>query len=232
MQIYRQVKELEAQGLLKIEKIGGLLFVAAPLDLILLYSKTQTPKENGDEDVIAKLKLRRASSERREAVLLAWETEWGEGADWEEEIKPVIEESEEEVKKLFLEWYERVSRSYVVLRAVDERVAPSYRVLRYRTRFTDGRRKAEAYARYNEAWRRASERHREGVFLTLTVDPSRFGGWWEAVKAVSRAWNSFRSWICKRHKLTSFDYVRVSEFTKAGLLHLHCLLYTSPSPRD
>jgi len=224
MQIYRQVKELEAQGLLKIEKIGGLLFVAAPLDLIQGERKIRTTKEEGGEGENPAERYVRISEERREAVLRMWETEWTEEDEWEE-VRELVRESDEEIRGLFEAWLERVSKSYIVLRARYDGIAPEWRVLKSQTRFTSKKRKKRLYARYYAAWEKASERHDEGVFLTLTTDWRRFSNLWDAIKAVSVAWDRFRRWMERRNEGKRLEFIKVPEFTEVGFLHLHVVVF-------
>lgn len=105
MRIYRLVKELEAQGLLRIEKLGNTLFISAPLDLIKAGGKIGTTKEESEESENPLVRYRRKSEEWREAAFLMWSTEWGEEDEWEE-IKGVIEESDKEIQDLFRAWLE------------------------------------------------------------------------------------------------------------------------------
>lgn len=196
MQIYRFVKELNEQGLLRIEKIGNLLFVAAPLDLIQGGRKIGTTKEEGGGGENPAERYVRISGERREAVLLMWETDWDESYEWEK-VKGDIELIDAEIRDLFRSWLDRVSKSYIVLRARYDGIAPEWRVLKSQTRFTSKKRKKKLYARYYAAWEKASERYDEGVFLTLTTDWRRFSSWWDAVKAVSGAWHNFRRWYLR-----------------------------------
>ena len=196
MNFYRLVKELEAQGLLRVEKLGNTLFISAPLDLIQGGRKIGTTKEEGGEPENPAERYVRISEERREAVLLMWETDWNENFEWEK-VKGDIELIDAEIQDLFRSWLDRVSKSYIVLRAKYDDVAPTWRVLKSQTRFTSKKRKKKLYARYYAAWEKASERYDEGVFLTLTTDWRRFSSWWDAVKAVGEAWHNFRRWYLR-----------------------------------
>ena len=224
MNFYRFVKELEEQGLLRIEKTDGLLFVAAPFDLIRGGRKTRNSEEKTEESENPAERYRRISEERREAVGMMWETDWR--PDWEwEKVKGDIALIDAEIQDLFKAWLDRVSMSYIVLRARYDDVAPQWRVLKSQTRFTSKKRKKQLYARYYAAWERASERHDEGVFLTLTTDWRRFGNLWDAVKGVLEAWDNFRRWMQQRNKGKRLEYIKVAEFTEAGFLHLHVVIF-------
>lgn len=90
-------------------------------------------------------------------------------------------------------------------------------VLPYNSRFSDGYRKRKV------GKLRALDKFagRGGVFLTLTVDPTRFNSLKAAYSGLMDGFNRLVSYFRRRHG--RLDYARVLEFTKEGVPHLHVL---------
>ncbi len=127
-----------------------------------------------------------------------------------------------ELEELFTQYLESIDAKVIVLRHREER--EKFALLGYKTRFTDEKRRRKLLARYDHAWRYATKHFRNGVFLTLTTDPSRFSSIYEATMAISWAWNSFMSWLQKRLGRRP-PYIKVLEFTQKGLPHLHVVFF-------
>jgi len=71
-------------------------------------------------------------------------------------------------------------------------------------------------------WKRIG--YREGIFLTLTLDPKRFCSFEQAYRAMIKGWNKIST--AMRKKFPQFKgYARVSELQESGNPHLHALLF-------
>jgi len=65
--------------------------------------------------------------------------------------------------------------------------------------------------------------HREGIFLTLTLDPKRFSSLAQAYGALLWGWNKISS--AMRKKFPGVEFARVVEFQESGNPHLHVLVF-------
>ena len=115
-----------------------------------------------------------------------------------------------------------VENKVILLRHKTER--EKFALVSYSTRFTDETRRRKLLARYDHAWSYATHHYKDGVFLTLTTDPSQFSSIYEATMAISWAWNSFMSWVQKKLKRRP-PYIKVLEFTQKGMPHLHIVFF-------
>jgi len=128
----------------------------------------------------------------------------------------------DKLEDLFSEYLDLVDEKVILLQ---HRKDPGkFALMGYKTRFTDEKRRRKLLARYDHAWTYASHNYKDGVFLTLTTDPSQFSSIYEATMAISWAWNSFMSWLQKKLGRRP-PYIKVLEFTKKGLPHLHIIFF-------
>jgi len=65
--------------------------------------------------------------------------------------------------------------------------------------------------------------HREGIFLTLTLDPKRFSSLEQAYGALLWGWNKIST--AMRKKFPEIEFARVVEFQESGNPHLHVLVF-------
>jgi hypothetical protein len=65
--------------------------------------------------------------------------------------------------------------------------------------------------------------HREGIFLTLTLDPKRFSSLAQAYGSLLWGWNKIAS--AMRRKFPQIEFARVVEFQESGNPHLHVLVF-------
>jgi len=71
-------------------------------------------------------------------------------------------------------------------------------------------------------WKRIG--YREGIFLTLTLDPKRFCSFAQAYSAMVEGWNKIST--AMRKKFPQFKgYARVTELQESGNPHLHVLIF-------
>ena len=128
----------------------------------------------------------------------------------------------DDLQQYFEDYLDIVEEKVIILRHKTER--EKFAIIGYKTRFTDENRRKKLLARYDHAWSYATHHYRNGVFLTLTTDPSQFSSIYEATMAISWAWNSFMSWLQKRLGRRP-PYIKVLEFTQKGLPHLHIVFF-------
>ena len=107
-----------------------------------------------------------------------------------------------------------VSRKVLVLINREEE---KIKFLRYRTRFD-----ADYGKRIARKWKRI--RYREGIFLTLTLDPKRFCSFAQAYSALEWGWNRIATAMRKRFP-TIKGYAKVVELQESGNPHLHVLIF-------
>ena len=89
--------------------------------------------------------------------------------------------------------------------------------LRYLTRFD-----YDYGKRIARKWKRIG--YREGIFLTLTLDPKRFCSFAQAYSGMVEGWNKISTAI--RKKFPQFKgYARVTELQESGNPHLHVLIF-------
>jgi len=88
--------------------------------------------------------------------------------------------------------------------------------LPYRTRFD-----YDYAKRIARKWKKIG--YREGIFLTLTLDPKRFSSLAQAYTALLWGWNKISTAI--RKKFPCVEFARVVEFQESGNPHLHVLVF-------
>ncbi len=132
------------------------------------------------------------------------------------------EDQYDELADYFNAYLDAIDAKTIILRHKVER--EKFMLVGYTTRFNSERRRKKLLARYDHAWSYATQHYKNGVFLTLTTDPSQFSSIYEATMAISWAWNSFMSWLQKRLGQRP-PYIKVLEFTKRGLPHLHVVFF-------
>ena len=128
----------------------------------------------------------------------------------------------DKLEDLFSEYLDLVDAKVIMLQ--HRKDPEKFALMGYKTRFTDDRRRKKLLARYDHAWSYATTHYQNGVFLTLTTDPSQFSSIYEATMSISWAWNSFMSWLQKKLGRRP-PYIKVLEFTKKGLPHLHIIFF-------
>ncbi len=134
-----------------------------------------------------------------------------------------LEEEHYDTLSDFFHFYlESINSKTIVLRHKND--IEKFMLVGYTTRFNSERRRRKLLARYDHAWDHATHHYQNGVFLTLTTDPSQFSSIYEATMAISWAWNSFMSWLQKRLGRRP-PYIKVLEFTQKGFPHLHVVFF-------
>jgi len=201
MRLYRFFTSLAKEGLIEVRKVDGLVWVKAKpdraVDLITFYArKTQTHKTP-----------KRVNGHRLAAVKYVMRRRKMTRGDWEV------------VYDLFLGYLEDTERRVLVFRGPEEEIY----IKPYSHRFQSGYLK-RARCKLREVFRNASVRYREGVFLTLTMDPKSYSNIYEASRLVSVAWNRFMSWLRKRVGFRP-KYVAALEWQDSGNPHLHVVLF-------
>ena len=131
------------------------------------------------------------------------------------------EDEYDTLEDLFSQYLDAIDSATIILKHKED---DRFLLVGYNTRFNSQRRRKKLLARYDHAWQYASRHYKNGVFLTLTTDPSRFSSIYESTMAISWAWNSFMSWLQKRIGRRP-PYIKVLEFTKKGLPHLHVVFF-------
>jgi hypothetical protein len=71
-------------------------------------------------------------------------------------------------------------------------------------------------------WKKIS--YREGIFLTLTLDPNRFCSFEQAYRALIKGWNKISTAMRKQFPQLK-GYARVVELQESGNPHLHMLIF-------
>ena len=132
------------------------------------------------------------------------------------------EDEYDELADLFNGYLYAIDNKTIILRHREDQ--NRFMLIGYTTRFNSHRRRKKLLARYDHAWTYATHHYKNGVFLTLTTDPSQFSSIYEATMAISWAWNSFMSWLQKKLGRRP-PYIKVLEFTKKGLPHLHVVFF-------
>jgi len=89
--------------------------------------------------------------------------------------------------------------------------------LPYRTRFD-----RDYGKRIARKWKRIG--YREGIFLTLTLDPKRFRSFDHAYRCLLRGWNRIATAMRKKFPQIK-GYARVVELQESGNPHLHVLIF-------
>lgn len=105
----------------------------------------------------------------------------------------------------------------------------------YHTRFNDDRRKAEQWARYNNAWEAADNLYGRGVMITLTTDPKRYDSIGAMLDGLMDAWQDLHETLNQRYLGDRrLDFIRALEFggseksNHIGLPHLHVCVFGVP----
>ncbi len=132
------------------------------------------------------------------------------------------EDHYDQLSEYFENYLYAIDSKSIVLRHKEDK--ERFMLVGYTTRFNSERRRRKLLARYDYAWSYATQHYKDGVFLTLTTDPSQFSSIYEATMAISWAWNSFMSWLQKKLGKRP-KYIKVLEFTKKGLPHLHVVFF-------
>ena len=200
--LYHRIRRLllswEENGLVRLEKVDGLVF-AQPLRVDLIFCIANF-KPSSSRRPLHPL--------RREAIKLLKSTKEMEEYDWLE------------LGYFFEEYLDDVNSKIIVLKSVEE---GSYLLLPYRHRFKPARLKL-LKRKYEEVWSKLEANHKIGIFLTLTVDPKDYDSLLEIAREVPKAFNRLKAWIRKRLKFNP-PHVAVYEFQDNGRLHLHVILF-------
>lgn len=133
-------------------------------------------------------------------------------------------------------YIEDIKQRYCLLAPKDDPGNPDKIVkIPYKTRFTDRKMQYDNLKKFENAWARASEKHRNAVFVTLTTDPKRFVSAWHANRHFQTAWNRYMLLLTRRYGGIRPEYVVVFEFTRfldkngnpknGGLLHAHAVFF-------
>jgi hypothetical protein len=101
---------------------------------------------------------------------------------------------------------------------------PEALILDYETRFNSPKKQVKSLENYESVWDTAGVKYKTAVHLVLTTDPKRFKSLWHGWKHFSKAFNRFMSFLRKIKKERP-KYLAVYEFTKSGLMHVHCVIF-------
>ncbi|MEM4819444.1 MAG: hypothetical protein QXQ91_03970 [Nanopusillaceae archaeon] len=208
------MKSWEKDGLIEIHRVNSLLFTKPRrVDLILKLAVFKPDKRvelsdgvsNGSHGSNVKLPVR-LHEVRRFAIesLLLKKIEFSVD-DWRF------------LDLLFKSYLDDVENKVIVLKNV---VDESYLLLPYKHRFKYIKKYIK---KYDDLWNFFS-RYSVGVFMTFTVDPSRYRNLWEVSREVPKAFNRFKSWLKKRLGFNP-PHICVYEFQDNGRLHLHVILF-------
>ena len=77
--------------------------------------------------------------------------------------------------------------------------------------------------RYRKAIGQLAEAHRLNVMLTLTLDPKKLAGQ-DSTSYINRVFRHFRTYL-KRKLQRAPQYIRILEYHKTGIAHLHVLIH-------
>ena len=77
--------------------------------------------------------------------------------------------------------------------------------------------------RYRKAIGRLAEAHRLNVMLTLTLDPKKLAGQ-DSTRYINQIFRHFRTYLKRKLKRTP-KYIRILEYHKTGIAHLHVLIH-------
>ena len=138
-----------------------------------------------------------------------------------DKTKMLNEQKSERIHNLFENYLNYIDSKAILLIHQDR---DKILVLGWNTRFNDEKRQKYELKKYAHAWKTATEQFHHAVFLTLTTDPKQFPALSYANKHISTAFNTFMSWVKKRLGFRP-KYIKVLEFTKTGLAHLHIVLF-------
>jgi hypothetical protein len=203
--IYYRLRRLllawSKQGIISLEKVDGLL-TAKPLrvDLIIRLAKLKPANRKSGRHINKwRLEAKRLLMEFRSLSEVEWET----------------------LTFLFLSYLDDVNERLIVLKNSLE--DPPYLLIPYKHRFRKERLR-EIKKLYEELWDKLSEGCTHGVFLTCTIDPSKYHSLYEIVEAVAKAFNRLMSWIKKKCGFRP-HYIAVNEFQDSGRLHIHIILF-------
>ena len=212
--IYRLLRSWERNGLIEIHRVNSLLFTKPRrVDLILKLAVFKPDKR--DE----LLSNRSNGSRRCDGVKLPARMHEVRRFAVESLLLKKIEFSVDDwrfLNLLFDSYLDDVERKVIVLKSVDG----SFLLLPYKHRFKYLRKYIK---RYDDLWSFFSSKFSVGVFMTFTVDPSRYKNLWEVSRNVPKAFNRFKSWLKKR--LGNPYHIAVYEFQDNGRLHLHVVFF-------
>lgn len=216
---YRLVQKWAKDGLVKLSKADGLVWVQANHELVNLILCSQNSNQRPPDLARPFRSYSRMHELKFEGV---------------RELKRFKDDFSERALKSSMIGYLREARLHRVVLAkkvvrddlgyfVDD-----FLVLPYRTRFTDRGRVVRLLRRFDEVWRYADDNYSRGVHLVLTCDPGLFHDRFEAVKHLNKVFNNFMSWVKKRFPRRGrrrWDYVKVLEFTDNGWPHFHIVVW-------
>mgnify|MGYP000450989856 CR=1 FL=1 len=190
------------------------------VDLFQKKSVSQTTNTHQHAPPRLKLRFKRVNPFRFQALrLLA-------------NVNMMNEEAWRTLNRLFNAYLEDVSHRAVILRRVDVEDS-EFLFLPYKTRFSkSGIRRL--LARFNDVFDNASRRYRYGIWLNLSVDPSKYSNLIEMRYELQKAWNRLMSFFRRRFGFRP-RYIRVIEYCSgrrkdsedkvgSGLIHYHVLV--------
>ena len=135
------------------------------------------------------------------------------------------EELYNDIEFYFENYLDETENKMIILRAKDPgKVETEFIPIKYKHRFNSQGNKIDTLKKYETAFRKATQKYERGVFLTLTTDPKRFNSLYEANRHMSTAFHKFQRWLSKRLN-ARLNYIRIAEFTKSGLIHLHIIYF-------
>jgi len=215
---YRLINKLTSSNFLSKQvynkKCFYLVTTAAGLDLLSSAAKLKPRKTHPAAMPI------RATIERKKAIQLL------------QEFKLLNKDLRNRIDDLFDEYIELCEQKVIILRKKDSVYSDpttddKFKILEYKTRFTDNTRKNERIKEYKKIFDSIPPQYKKAVHLVLTTDPKRFKNLYEANKHFVKALNRFFSRLRKIFRERPL-YIAVYEFTKSGLLHAHIILFGRP----
>ena len=224
--LYRRICKLNNDGIIKINKIDGFLWIYDKEDyfsciignkhrskdlLIPQESKNQPKRKDTPQS------SRRRLLQKKYAIQLC-------------KTKTMLNPADREVlKKQFEQYqqrYETKTIEYGQKTGNDSELTTIHKGT-CNTRFNNSSRRSHQIMKHQNCWKNASTRFKTGVILTLTTDPKKFGNIYESHKHFAHEFNRFMANI-SYHLPKPISYICAHEFTETGLHHGHLVIFGIP----
>ena len=128
---------------------------------------------------------------------------------------------------LFIRYLDDAYVTKIVLKRkdIEELTENDVLVLDYKTRFNNEGILKKQIIKLKNIIKEATKHYQYALFITLTTNPQK-KDILESYKEISKAFKKFRDAVSRRLG-EQIKYVKVLEFTKSGLPHLHILIFTN-----
>lgn len=215
MRLYRFLSSPKCQETYSVSKSSdGLLWVAVAPKALDLFRQVQNSNSE-DEPLNSMYALpNRCRPERIEAIKQSLRS------------KMLTSKQSSAIQSKFSEYLNVIDHKKIILIKDPEGYSsdPEALILDYETRFNSPRKQVKSLENYESVWDTAGRNYKSAVHLVLTTDPKRFKSLWHGWKHFSKAFNRFMSFL-KKIKQERPKYLAVYEFTKSGLMHVHCVIF-------